>query len=90
MEGNKVPISFMIVGLGEAWMKYPEVYKQVISVFRVVKHFHPYLLKSQTKVIVPYLTVRNMFVQKELGEICTHWITTLQEYNLEINLTKIV
>jgi hypothetical protein len=42
--------------------------KQAFVVFKAVKHFRPYLLKSKTKVIVPYTTVRNLLVQKELGE----------------------
>ena len=58
--------------------------------FKAVKHFQPYLLKSQTKIIIPYLAVRNLFVQKELGEIRAHWMTTLHEYDLEIKLAKIV
>ena len=61
-EGNEVPISFMSVGLEEAQLKYPEVDKQAFTVFKAVKHFRPYLLKSQTKVIVPYPAVRNPFI----------------------------
>ena len=89
-DGNEVPISFMSAGLDEAQLKYPEVDKQDYTIFKVVKHFHPYLLKSQMKVIVPYPAVRNLFVQKELGEIRAHWMTTLREYDLEIKPAKIV
>jgi hypothetical protein len=71
-------------------LKYHEVDKQVFPVFKVVKHFFPYLLKSQTKVIIPYMAVRNLVIQKELGEICAHWMTTLQKYDLEIKPAKIV
>lgn len=45
---------------------------------------------SQTKVIVSYPAVRNIFIQKELGEDCSHWMMTLQEYDLEIKPVKIV
>ena len=55
-----------------------------------MKHFCPYLLKSQTKIIVPYPAIRNFFVQKELGEVRAHWMTTFQEYDLEIKPAKIV
>ena len=34
--------------------------------------------------------VKNLLVQKELGEKRAHWMTVLQEYDLEINPTKIV
>ena len=74
---DEVPISFMSIGLDGPRLKYIEVDKQAYVIFKVVKHFRPYLLKSQTKVIVPYPTIRNLFVQKELGEVCAHWMTTL-------------
>jgi hypothetical protein len=47
-------------------------------------------LKSRTKVIVPYPAVRNLLVQKELGEKRAHWMTSLQEYDLEIKPAQIV
>ena len=83
-DGDEVPISFISAGLDGPQLKYPEVY----TMFKAVKHFRPYLLKSRTKIIIPYLAVRNLFVQKELGEIQAHWMTTLQEYDLEIKPTK--
>jgi hypothetical protein len=55
-----------------------------------VKHFRSYLLKSKTKVVVPYPAVRNLSVQKELGEKRANWMTSLQEYDLEITPAQIV
>ena len=54
-----------------------------------MNHFWSYLLKSRTKVIVPYPTVRNLLVQKELGEKRENWMTSLQEYDLEITPAQI-
>ena len=48
------------------------------------------MLKSKTKVIVPYAAVRNVYIQKELGEKRAHWMTVLQEYELDINPVKMV
>ena len=59
-------------------------------VYKSVKHYRPYLLKLSTKVIVPYTTIRNVLIQKELGEKRAHWMTALQEYDLEIKPAKIV
>jgi hypothetical protein len=42
------------------------------------------------KVIVPYPVVRNLLVQKELGENRANWVTSLQDYDLEINPAQIV
>jgi hypothetical protein len=49
-------------------LNYLVVDQQAYVVFKAVKHFRPYLLKSMIKVIVPYPAVRNMLVHKELGE----------------------
>jgi hypothetical protein len=55
-----------------------------------LKHFRSYLLKSRMKVIVPYPAVRNLLVQKELGEKRANWVTSLQEYDLKITPDQIV
>jgi len=49
-------------------LNYPAVDQQTYDVFKVVKHFRSYLLKSRTKIIVPYPSVIKLLVQKELGE----------------------
>jgi hypothetical protein len=49
-------------------INYPTVDQQAYTVFKAVKKIRSYLLKSRTKVIVPYPVVRNLLVQKELGE----------------------
>jgi hypothetical protein len=71
-------------------LNYPVVDRQAYTVFKAVKHFRSYLLKSRTKVIVPYPAVRNLLVQKELGEKRANWVTSLQEYDLEITPAQIV
>ena len=40
--------------------------------------------------IVPYPSVRSLFVQKELGERSGNWVTALQEYDLEFKPASIV
>ena len=57
LENNEAPIAFTSFGLNGVEMNYPEVDKQAFVVFKSVKHFRPYLLKSHTKVIVPYSIV---------------------------------
>jgi hypothetical protein len=51
-------------GLQGEELGYLEVDKKVFDVFKVVKHFKPYLIKSKTKVIVPSHVVRNFLTQK--------------------------
>ena len=64
--------------------------KQDYVVFKAVKQFGPYILKNQTKVIVPHPVVRSLFVQKELGERRGNWVIALQEYDLEFKPSSIV
>lgn len=71
-------------------MNYSDVEKQAFAVFKAVKHYRPFLLKTHTKVIVPFPAVRQLLIQKELGEKRANWVTTLQEYDLEIKPAKIV
>ena len=49
-----------------------------------------YLLKAKTKVIVPHLAVRALFMQKEMGDERGNRLTALQEFDLEIKPTQIV
>ena len=61
-ENNEVPITFMSSAFKGAELNYPAVNRQAYAVFKAVKHFWSYLLKSRTKVIVPYPAVRNLLV----------------------------
>jgi hypothetical protein len=67
-ESNEIPIAFMSSVFKGEELNYLFVDQQAYTVFKEVKHFRSYLLKSRTKVIVSYPTVRNLLVQKELGE----------------------
>ena len=50
----------------------------------------PFLLKTHTKIIVPLSAVRQLLIQKEVGEKRANWVTTLQEYDIDIKPAKIV
>jgi len=68
VEGSEIPISFMSSNLQGTKLKYPNIDKQTYVISKAVKHFLPYLLKSHTKVIVPHPSIRNLLVQKDLGD----------------------
>ena len=87
---EEFPISFMSMGLQGVELNYPSIDKQYFLVFKYVNHFQPYLLRSHTKVIVPHMDVRYLLIQKEPRDIRGNWLTSLQEYDLEINPTKFV
>ena len=67
-EGEEFPVSLMSIGLQGAELKYPSIDKQAFVVFKAMKHFCLYLLRSHTKIIVPHSTVRALLIQKEPGD----------------------
>jgi hypothetical protein len=89
VESNEIPISFMSSSFKEE-LNYPVVDQQAYVVFKAVKHFRSYLLKSRTKIVVPYPAVRSLLVQKEMGERRENWMTSIQEYDLKIVTAQIV
>ena len=86
-EGEEYPVSFMNIGLQGVELKYPVIEKQAFVVFKVVNHFRPYLLRSHTKISVPHSPVRALLIHKEPRDRRGNWLTTLQEYDLEIKLS---
>src|ERR1700733_11766157 len=86
----EAPISFFSSNLQGAELNYSDVEKKVFAVFKAVKHYRPFLLKTHTKVIVPFSAVRQLLMQRELGEKRANWVTALQEYDLDIRPAKIV
>ena len=64
----EAPISFFSYNFQGAELNYSDVEKQAFVVFKYVKHFRPFLLKTHNKIIVPFSTVRQLLMQKEVGE----------------------
>ena len=78
-EDIEIPISFMRSTFKGAKLNYYHIDKHAYTIYKSVKHFRPYLLKSRTKVIVPYATIRNVLIQTELGEKHARCMIALQE-----------
>ena len=81
---------FFISNLQGAKLNYSDVEKQAYAVFKAIKYFRPFLLKTHTKIIVPFPAGRKLLVPKDVGEKRTNWVTSLQEYDIEIKPTNIV
>ena len=60
-----------------AELKYSEVEKQDFFVFKSIKHFRQILLKTHTKVIIPFFVVIQLLVQREVGEKRANWVIAL-------------
>ena len=87
---EEIPVSFMSTGLQGAKINYISIDKKDFTTFKAAKHFRPYLLKYHTKIIAPHLEVRSLLIQNELRDRWGNQITYLQEYDLEINLARLV
>ena len=61
-DGEEFLVSFMSMELQGVELKYPAIDKQAFAIFKVVKHFHSYLLRSHTKIIVPHSAVRALLI----------------------------
>ena len=86
----EAPISFYSSNLQGSELNYSEVEKQAFAMYKSIKNYTPFLLKAHTKVIVHFSAVRQLLVQRELGEKRANWVNALQEYDIEIKLAKIV
>ena len=86
---EEAPISFFSSNLQGAKLNYSDVEKQAFAVFKSIKNFRPFLLKTHTKIIVPFSAVRQLLVQKEVGEKRANWVTALQEYDIDIKPARI-
>lgn len=71
-------IAFFSSNLQGAELNYSVVEKQAYAVFKALKHFRTFLLKTNTKIIVSYSAVRQLLVQSEVGEKRANWVTVLQ------------
>ena len=88
--GDDFLISFMTSGLKGVEINYISIDKQTFATFKSVKYFQPYLLRSNTKVIVPHPIVISFFILKYLRDRIGNFIPSVQEYDLEIKPTKLV
>jgi len=86
----EAPIAFFSSNIQGAELNYSYVQKQAYVVFKEIKYFRLFLLKTHTKIIVPFPVVRNLLVQKDVGEKRANWVTALQEYGVKIKPKNIV
>ena len=63
---------------GQRFSRPSDVEKEAYTIFKSIKHFRPFLLKTHTKVIVPFPAVINLLVQKDVGEKKANWVMALQ------------
>eukprot|EP00253_Pinus_taeda_P034544 PITA_34544 len=89
-EKAQAPIASFSSNLQGVELNYSEMEKQAYAVFKAFKYFRSFLLKTHMKIIEPFPAVINILVQKDVGEKRANWVTTLQEYDVEIKPASIV
>lgn len=89
-EGYEHPIAFYSKSLQVAELKYEIMEKQAYALVKVVKAFRPYLVNAQVTTYVPHAAVKDILSQFEVTSKRCRWITRIQEFDLEIKITKLV
>ena len=57
---------------------------------RAVKAFRCYLVNAIVVAFVPSATVKDIFAQQEVSGRRCRWINRIQEFNIDIQITKMV
>eukprot|EP00253_Pinus_taeda_P030951 PITA_30951 len=77
-EKAEAPIAFFSSNLQGAELNYSNMEKQAYAVFKAIKYFRPFLLKTHTKVIVPFLAIpESSFEEVQTYEVSLNDIESL-------------
>lgn len=89
-EGHEQPIAFFSKSLQASELNYDINEKQAYALVKAVKSFRPYLVGATIVAYMPNATVKDIFRQTETtGQRC-RWINQIQEFSIDIQITKLV
>ena len=71
-------------------LKYTSMEKQAYALVKSLKHFRTYIEYSKIIGYVPHATVKDIMSQHDCLSIMGKWVSTIQEYDLEIKPTKLI
>ena len=80
----------MVQDLQHSEIKYTTMEKQVLSLVRYLKHFRTYVGYSKIVCYVPHSAVKDILCQQDCLGKRAKWVSKIQEYDLEIKLTKLI
>jgi hypothetical protein len=89
-DNHEHPIAFMRKSLRDSELNYSITKKQAYALVKSLKHFRGYIGYSKIKAYVPYPTVKDVLSQQDCMGTRGKWVSKIQEYDLEINPTKII
>ena len=89
-DGYEKPIAFFSKSLQPTKLKYKINEKKAYALVKVVKAFRCYLVGAIVIAFVPSATLKDMFSQQEVSGRRCRWINRIQEFNIDIQITKLV
>lgn len=87
-EGFEQPIPFFRKSLQSTKLKYDATEKQAYALVKAIKNFRPYFIGDTIVAYVPTTTVKDIFTQQETTGFWCRWINKIQEFNIDIQITK--
>lgn len=88
--GAKRPIAFFRKALQAAELRYTIMEKQSFALVKATNIFRPYILSSKVVAYVPHTMVKDILSDMEISGKRCRWIKKLQEYDMDIQTTKLV
>lgn len=64
--------------------------KQAYALFKVVKNFRTYIMGAIVIACVPSARMKDIFTQQETTGRRRKWINRIQEFNIDVQITKLV
>ena len=89
-KNEEQPIAFFSEGLKEYEDKYNYVEMQALAVIRALKKFRHLLSHNKIHLLVPHASVKDFLLSKDVTEKRAGWIAKVMEYDVDIQITKLV
>lgn len=89
-EGYEQPIAFFSKSLQPRELKYEINEKKAYALVKAMKDFICYLVGATIIEFVPSVVVKDIFSQHEVSGRRCRWINKIQEFSIDIQITKLV
>ena len=89
-QGYEQPITFFSKSLRYATLKYNIMEKQALALVKAIKDFRVYIMYSHIIAYIPNSVVKDILCQNGPEGKRGKWISTILEYDIEINPTKLI
>lgn len=83
-KNEEQPIAFFSEGLREYKDKYSYVEKKALVIIRALKKFRHLMSHNKIYFLVPYVSVKDFLLRKDISEKRAGWVTKVMEYDVDI------